>query len=155
MHAWLNSLRRDQRGVAVVEFALVVPIWLLLFSGMLEIGRAYYQTDTLEKAVRAGALYAARHPLPLNATTLTEAENLVRTGTVDGSGNYLISGWSKAGNDLEITTHDYAIDSTTSVPVVRVVAKVPFDPLLPGLPSFVGLGTFTMSAVNEQAYVGD
>ena len=33
---------RDVRGNVVVEFALILPLLLLLLTGMTEIGRAYY-----------------------------------------------------------------------------------------------------------------
>ena len=93
----------DGRGNALIEFAFVLPLWLLLSTGMLEVGRGFYQTAQLEKSVRAGALYLARHSFPLSTATLAAAENLVKTGHVDG-GDYTVSGWAKTGADLQITS---------------------------------------------------
>jgi len=44
----LRALRRDQRGTAVVEFALVAPLLFLLLFGMIEFGRVlnYYNDLT-------------------------------------------------------------------------------------------------------------
>ena len=45
----------DQRGQGVFEFALVVPIFLLIIVGMLEFGFAFNHNMTLEFATREGA----------------------------------------------------------------------------------------------------
>ena len=46
---------RDQRGQAAVEFALVVPIIVLLLLGVIQIGVAFHDYITLTDAARAGA----------------------------------------------------------------------------------------------------
>jgi Flp pilus assembly protein TadG len=52
-------LRRNQKGAAIVEFALVVPLLLLLIWGIVDIGRAFYTLNNLASAVREGARSAA------------------------------------------------------------------------------------------------
>lgn len=42
------------RGAAAVEFALVLPVLLLLVLGILEFGRAYHVQTTLSNAARDG-----------------------------------------------------------------------------------------------------
>lgn len=49
------SPHRDERGAAAVEFALVVPLLLLLVLGIAEFGRAYNISSTLAGAAREGA----------------------------------------------------------------------------------------------------
>lgn len=49
---------RDQRGQSLVEFALVVPILLLLVLGIMEFGRAYSTSLALQNAAREGARLA-------------------------------------------------------------------------------------------------
>lgn len=44
-----------QHGSAIVEFALILPILLLLLAGIYGVGRAYAQYETLTKATRDGA----------------------------------------------------------------------------------------------------
>ena len=147
---------RDARGNAVVEFALVLPLLLLLLTGITEIGRAYYQANAVEKGLRAGALFAGRNSFPLTSQVRTMVANLVKTGTLDGSGPYLVSGWADVNADLNIDdTLTFPVDATTTIPVVRVTATVPFDPLLPGMMALVGLGDVNIQLSHEQAYVGD
>ncbi|MCH7692109.1 MAG: pilus assembly protein [Proteobacteria bacterium] len=149
-------MTRDGRGNAVVEFALVLPLLLLLFAGISEIGRAYYQANAVEKGLRAGALFAGRNDFPLTAQVRTMVANLVKTGTLDGSGPYLVSGWADVNADLNIDdTLTFPVDATTTIPVVRVTATVPFDPLIPGMLTLVGLGDVTIQLSHEQAYVGN
>ncbi|WP_345037913.1 TadE family protein [Georgenia daeguensis] len=56
----MNSQRSD-RGAAAVEFALIVPILLLLVLGITEFGRAYNVQTTLSDAARAGVRTMAIH----------------------------------------------------------------------------------------------
>jgi Flp pilus assembly protein TadG len=54
-----RPLRRGEKGAAIVEFALVVPLLLLLLWGIVDIGRAFYTLNNLASAVREGARTAA------------------------------------------------------------------------------------------------
>lgn len=49
-HRKLNS-----KGQALVEFALILPVLLLLTIGIIEFGRAFYMKNTLTNAVRHSA----------------------------------------------------------------------------------------------------
>ena len=50
--------RNQPRGQAMVEFALVIPIFLLIIFGILDLGRAVYAYSTLNNASREGARLA-------------------------------------------------------------------------------------------------
>lgn len=50
-----NRLQRDERGQALVEFALILPIILLLVVGMLEFARAWNLHQVMTDAAREGA----------------------------------------------------------------------------------------------------
>lgn len=50
-----NRLGRDERGQALVEFALILPIILLLVVGMLEFARAWNLHQVMTDAAREGA----------------------------------------------------------------------------------------------------
>jgi hypothetical protein len=51
----LHRFRSDERGVQLVEVAIVIPITLMLFAAVGEFGRYFYEYTTLAKAERAGA----------------------------------------------------------------------------------------------------
>lgn len=56
---WLRRLARGERGQALVEFALVTPLLLILLLGMVEFGRAWNTYQTVTDAAREGARVAA------------------------------------------------------------------------------------------------
>ena len=55
----IRSRRNVGRGQSLVEFALILPIFLLMLFGLLDIGRLVYMNSTLSQAAREGARLAA------------------------------------------------------------------------------------------------
>src|SRR4029077_5456851 len=55
--------RGKSAGQSMVEFALVLPIMLLLLAGAIDLGRLFYSYIAVENAAKEGALYGARNPL--------------------------------------------------------------------------------------------
>lgn len=64
--------RDSQRSQALIEFALISPVLLLLLFGIVDIGRAVFYYDAVNHAAREGARVAVRasSPLPTNADVL-------------------------------------------------------------------------------------
>ena len=57
----LRFRRQERRGQALVEFALVAPIFILSLLALIEFGRAVYSIQMLHNAAREGARYAIVH----------------------------------------------------------------------------------------------
>jgi Flp pilus assembly protein TadG len=51
--------RRRTRGQALVEFALVIPIFLLLVFGLLDVGRLVFINNAISQGAREGARYGS------------------------------------------------------------------------------------------------
>lgn len=70
----MNQGRGDRRqsSQALIEFALISPVLLLLLFGIVDIGRAVFYYDTINHAAREGARAAVNAPsrLPTNADVL-------------------------------------------------------------------------------------
>jgi Flp pilus assembly protein TadG len=66
-------MKGRQTSQALIEFALVSPVLLLLVFGMIDIGRAIFYYDTINHAAREGAraMVRASTALPTNAVVLT------------------------------------------------------------------------------------
>lgn len=54
-----HRLLQGTEGAIVVEFAIILPFFLLLIYGMLDFGQTYYQLHTVNEAARVGARVAA------------------------------------------------------------------------------------------------
>jgi hypothetical protein len=70
---------RKQGGVALVEFALILPFLLVLTFTTTEFGRALYEYQVVAKSVRAAARYLSTQNV---GTHQAEAANLVVYGTI-------------------------------------------------------------------------
>lgn len=53
--------RRDEQGQSLVEFALVLPIFLMLLVGIFDLGHVVWTNDMLSNAAREGARFAIVH----------------------------------------------------------------------------------------------
>lgn len=53
---------KNQKGQALVETAIIVPLLILLIMGLFEFGRAMFLKNTLNNAARAGARTAVVTP---------------------------------------------------------------------------------------------
>lgn len=53
-----TACRRDERGQAIVETALVLPILILVLLGLFDFGRAVYAFNAISNAARDGARLA-------------------------------------------------------------------------------------------------
>ncbi len=55
-------MRYKSEGQSLVEFALLLPVMMLLMLGVLEIGRAIFITVKVTNGATAGAVYASQNP---------------------------------------------------------------------------------------------
>jgi hypothetical protein len=58
----LRRFARRERGTQLVELAIVLPIFVILFAATAEFGRFFYTYTTLSKATRVGARYLMSQP---------------------------------------------------------------------------------------------
>ena len=66
----------EERGVAVVEFALIMPVLILLVAGVIQFGIMYSQYQVLQGAAREGARCASVQATDFaNCDVQTEIEN--------------------------------------------------------------------------------
>ncbi|MEJ0015995.1 MAG: TadE/TadG family type IV pilus assembly protein [Acetobacteraceae bacterium] len=50
--------RRENRCIAALEFALLSPVFIMVFAGIVDLGNAIYTWSKLEQALAAGANFA-------------------------------------------------------------------------------------------------
>jgi Flp pilus assembly protein TadG len=78
----MNSRRSDARGQSLVEFALVLPIFILVLMGLFDLGRGVYAYNTLSNASREAARVAIvnQTPAAIQAEAVKQAVGLGITG---------------------------------------------------------------------------
>ncbi len=137
-----------QRGIAIVEMVIALPVILLLMLMVAEFGRVFYQYSTLNKAVRDGARYVAgtavfgsTGTVQLTSAVVNETKSLVTTGSVGGTTSILPG----------LTAADVTL--TTAGPGnIQVTATYSFRPIFDVLPGLGATGNrslaFTLTASN-------
>jgi Flp pilus assembly protein TadG len=117
--ARLKRIGRAQDGQAMVEFALVLPLLLLLVTGIIQFGILFHNYVTLTDAVRAGARQAAVSrtlPDPVGAATSRvkssaaglEGSDIVVTVTPYNPGDGTAT-WVQGGDVTVKATYPYRI----------------------------------------------
>ncbi len=87
-HAATPSHRRGRsRGQSVVEFALVLPVFMLLLLTAIDFGRLFFSFIEMNNAAREGATYAATNPtntveIQRHILQETNAQSQVGAGTL-------------------------------------------------------------------------
>lgn len=111
--------RRDRRGATAVEFAIIVPVFLLLLGGIIEFGQAFRAQHALTNAARRGG----------RAASLTGSTNTAVTTTIR---NDLVSSLGVLSTDvtvaIRINSNSTAqLTSAVTGDVVEVTVSLPYN----------------------------
>lgn len=125
-----GMLLKRQNGQAIVEFALTIPLLLLLTFGIIEFGRLLFAYSSVATATREAARYGSAAENYQDCAGITAAA--VRIGGLAGvqAGNVLISyddGFG--GNVRSCPPGNLRLGSR----VIVEIGNVPFRTLLPAL----------------------
>jgi Flp pilus assembly protein TadG len=132
------KLRKQRKGAAAVEFALVAPVFVLLVFGMIEYGRMVMVQQVITNASREGARRAV-----LDGVTSADVTNTVTT--------YLTNG---AVSGATVTLNPTNPASASSGSPVTVTVSVPYTAVswLPS-PFFLGSATLTSTSTMRRETV--
>lgn len=148
----------------MVEFAVILPLLVILVFGITELGRAIYQQNTLSKAIEGGVRYLARswETVDENCNTVGDwgthsvnAQNIVVYGNEGGAGDPLIDTLTPAQVSFSVVAR---VNGTTGEDacVVQGVATTPFDGAFGDqIVPLLDLGAITLNARSEERYVGE
>ncbi len=139
---------RNQRGAVAVEFALIVPVLLLLVLGILEFGFGYHAWDATQNAAREGARLGAVSP---------DRDEII--ARVRGTTSFLDQSKLTVSVDCGLTGGTFAPCSGNAADwdegdIVRVTVEYTYDFLTP-LPAFTGMGSqMHMKSISEARFEG-
>lgn len=137
MNRTKHRIRRshDRRGTALVEFAMVAPVFFLFMVGAIEFGRAIMVQEVLTDASREGARVGI-----LDGSQTTDVDNAV---------NAYLTAMSVTGATISVSpTNPGTQPSGTQV---TVTVSVPYNAVswVPA-PWFLGGATLTASTVMQR-----
>lgn len=101
---WLRRFHRDESGVAIVEFAILLPMLLLIFAVIIEGGRMMWSYQAVSAGVRDASRYLAR---VAPSTICTEG------GAVGGFSGELLTIVSKASDGETLFPSSITVNSVT------------------------------------------
>ena len=106
---------KNERGSALIEVALTLPLLLLVAAGIFEFGRAYQTQQVLTNAVREGARVAVLPNQPTGAAA-TRVTTYLTNGQLPNAGTATVT----------VTATNISIGGTTT-PGSRVTVNYPFS----------------------------
>jgi Flp pilus assembly protein TadG len=116
---------RSQKGAALVEAAITIPIILLISVGIFEFGRAYQTWQVLTNAAREGARLAVING-STDADVTTRVRNYMQAGSLDNYSTATVTiqrtvalTGSDTASKIQI---NYPFQFMVLNPVVRLVA---------------------------------
>ena len=125
---WLAGLRRDRRGGAAIEFAVLAPVLFTIMLGVVEMGRMFYVRQALEYATEQAARYYM-----LNATSASGDVTTYLQGQMAGG----------MGSNVSVAYADTAsCNGNPSVTCTTITASYTFT----FVAAVLGLGSITMNA---------
>lgn len=171
-------MNKGIKGAAVVEFAIILPLLVILVFAITELGRALYQQNILAKSTAAATRYLARsygiteYDVDTEACTmgtdfsakLVQAQHLFVYGTVD------VSNTSQAAQleniqpthySAVVVARSFTVDTGSGTEdkhacVISANASVPFkgvfgDSVVP----LMQMGQITLHSEAEERYIGE
>jgi Flp pilus assembly protein TadG len=110
---WGQLRKRKERGQTFVEFALALPVLMVLLFGIIQFGIAFHSYITLTDATRAGARKAAVSRLVPAAERTTAVTQAVRDSAQNLDQGQLTpsvsSTWVRGGEVTVSATYPYEI----------------------------------------------
>jgi Flp pilus assembly protein TadG len=143
----LNGRGRRQRGSTIVEQAIILPLLLGLFFGVIDMGRAMYSYSFVSYIAREATRWASVRSTPLNSGPITNAEvtTFVKNATgagLDPANISTTTNWIAPPNGSPACP---AGGSQKPGCVVQVTVNYNFKFVLPFLPA----GTLPMSSESQ------
>ena len=135
-------LSKTERGQALVEMALMVVVLVLLLSGVLDLGRAYYAYLALKDAAGEGAYFGSVYPSWADASDCLNPWNIefrVRNAAPSGG----LIDWN--GPTTYVTT---TVVSVSATELITVAVTTDYTLAAPFIGAIAGSQTLPLTAVS-------
>jgi Flp pilus assembly protein TadG len=112
----IKANKKNERGAALVEFAIVATVFLTVMFGVLEFGRMFWTHNALRDAARRGVRLAAVRRN--DAAGIQAVKNMVVFGNEAGTGQPIANGLSASNVAVEYVNYNgIQLSSRTTVSI--------------------------------------
>lgn len=145
IRALLRRFREQPRGQSFVEFALILPVFLVILSAAVDLGRIAYARVTIANVAREASFQAAQTP------TAYLANQPCTSGNEDANKVICRAILESTGSVVTVTPADITMSCSPSCAsamgnTVTVTAQGRFNLLTPVMAVFFGGSTITFSS---------
>ncbi len=130
----VTRFARDEGGAALVEFAIIATVLMILMFGIIDFGRALYTKNSLTNAAREGGRYSA--------VLLNPAANLTAIQDTVIAHMSPLGGATLTRDEIDVVFNEVAGKGLQSV---TTTINYPFEPITP-IARLVGLDPLTLRA---------
>ena len=121
----VGRFARDERGTQLIELAIVLPLFLIVFGAAAEYGRYFYEYTTLDKAARAGSRYLTTKAV--SGAEDAKARNIVVYGNAAGTGAPVVKGLTTAHVVITRQGGAASVPQTVTVQILGYKYQPVFD----------------------------
>jgi Flp pilus assembly protein TadG len=154
----LTSVHRittvDDIGQAFVELALVLPIFILLMVGIMEIGRLAYASIEVSNAARAGVAYGSQNHITASDTANIQLAAAKEASNITSLATSVVTLSCSCSNGTSITCANAGttcVSPAHIIEYVQVQTSAPVNTMFkfPGIPSSITLRGFANMRVEQ------
>jgi Flp pilus assembly protein TadG len=131
--------KKSERGQSLVELAISLVLLLLLLSGAVELGMAFFQYVQLRDAAQEGALYGSMNP-PANAGDTTQKTKIADRAKAASQSPIKLQTDATVNVTVDVTDNKYCEGGS-----LKVTVSYPHKIFMPFLPRVIG-STIPLSA---------
>lgn len=117
-----RKVRKAEDGAVLVEFAIVLPILLLIVWVIIDFARAFYTVNSLASAVREGARVAAVYDVPSDNETVIKNRVKAAFNAFGGppltDAQIIIDDQTTTNGEVTVRVHQYEWRTTTPITVI-------------------------------------
>jgi Flp pilus assembly protein TadG len=151
MRRLLASKRRPDRGQGLAEFAIVLPVFLLLLFGLIDVGRGVFLYNDLTNAAREGARLAIvnqeKSLIAQRVQALTFAGTISNLGNLDDLDPLSLVTFRRSGPDSKDPLKNEVCASPDVGCIAVVRARADWSLFTPIASSIIG--TLSLEARSE------
>jgi Flp pilus assembly protein TadG len=142
----VSPVARCERGLAVVEFAVLVPLLVLILFGIADFGLAMNSYNNQTQLANEGARYAAVNRVPSGSSLASYIKSQGDTDQIRNDSQVCVKllGSNKVGQPVEVTV---------SLPFDWAVGSMPIIGTLPK-PTIVGSAVMRMEQPAGDGIIG-